>query len=55
MTDPPFRPILPNDGEEYPAGMIDLMKDCWENSPENRPSFGEIKRRIRRLNKKRLV
>ena len=55
IKEPPYRPIPPKDSEEYPAGMMKLMNDCWEETPSHRPAFTDIKKRLRRINKGRCV
>lgn len=35
--------------ERFPAGLIDLVEQCWEVRPENRPSFAEIRVRLVQL------
>ena len=36
-----LRPALPSDMEK---SVSDLLKQCWEQSPEKRPSFNGIKK-----------
>lgn len=41
---PAFRPTLPSsDNNEL---LVPLMKDCWEERTESRPTFSDIKRRF---------
>lgn len=35
------RPIVP-EHLYLPAGYLDLMRDCWQNEPTQRPSFMDI-------------
>ncbi|XP_047143236.1 atrial natriuretic peptide receptor 1 isoform X1 [Hydra vulgaris] len=44
-TKPPFRPLVQNllEGAE---GLRDVMKRCWSEVPEERPSFSELRREI---------
>jgi len=45
---PIFRPTVSNIIEELDE-LRDLMKTCWEEDPDSRPDFPEIKRRINRI------
>lgn len=45
--EPVFRPYVSNFIQELDE-LRDLMKVCWEEDPDNRPDFVEIKRRIHR-------
>ena len=48
--DPPYRPEIPQDdtaGEE----IVNLMKVCWTEAPEARPTFADIKRSLWKINK----
>jgi len=49
---PFYRPELP---QEESAGvhpdMLSLMKQCWEEEPSERPSFGEVARILKTINK----
>ena len=42
---PVFRPHVPNFIPDL-VELKDLMKICWEEDPDNRPDFSEIKKRI---------
>ncbi|XP_031564714.1 atrial natriuretic peptide receptor 1-like [Actinia tenebrosa] len=46
---PPFRPSVPQDITNIP--MINLMKLCWDDDPQVRPSFNEINRRLKEMHK----
>eukprot|EP00939_MAST-03C_sp_MAST-3C-sp1_P004320 g4320.t1 len=35
-------PIDPDDAAEAPKGYIELMRDCWSQSPSERPHFRDI-------------
>ena len=51
----PFRPpITPAPNDVHP-GMLELMTECWSESPMHRPSFADVKRTIARLNKGKYV
>ena len=45
---PIFRPTVFNIIEELDE-LRDLMKTCWEEDPNSRPDFPEIKRRMNRI------
>lgn len=45
---PVFRPYVINHFIPELEELRDLMKNCWEEDPDNRPDFIEIKRRIHR-------
>ena len=50
MKPPPFcRPSVSNG--LAPPPYIHLMKECWSESPDRRPSFDDISRSIRQMNK----
>ena len=52
--DPPHRPALPNsEKEEMSQRIVDMMKSCWQEIPEQRPSFAEIKHILQSINKGR--
>ena len=48
MEFPPFRPVVPNliSGAEE---LRDLMKQCWEEEPLDRPDYSEIKKTINKI------
>ncbi|KAF8795122.1 Atrial natriuretic peptide receptor 1 like protein [Argiope bruennichi] len=48
-TTPPYRPELAHD--ECPPDMLDLIKKCWEENPDDRPSFPEIKQKMKKITK----
>lgn len=38
---PPFRPFV---GErDCPPDLLELMEKCWSDSPEDRPTFGNVR------------
>ena len=40
------RPIIPdNTNEEY----VKLIEDCWQFEPKNRPTFGQIVKRLKKI------
>ena len=45
---PPFRPAVHHllDGAE---GLRDLMKKCWAEDPDARPSFIDVRREVSRI------
>jgi len=48
-TVPPLRPEVAPD--EAPADLIDLMHDCWDETPLARPDVIAIKQRLRKITK----
>ena len=42
---PVFRPHVPNFIPDL-VELKDLMKICWDENPDDRPDFSEIKKRI---------
>ncbi|GIY26309.1 atrial natriuretic peptide receptor 1 [Caerostris darwini] len=46
---PPYRPEIAQD--ECPPDMLDLIKKCWEETPDERPSFPEIKHKLKKITK----
>lgn len=38
---PPFRPFV--DDRDCPPDLMDLMKKCWNDNPDERPTFANIK------------
>ena len=53
---PFYRPELP---QEESAGvhpdMLTLMKQCWSEEPSERPSFGEVARILKTINRGKSV
>jgi len=53
---PFYRPALP---QEESAGVhpdiLNLMKQCWAEEPSERPSFDEVAKVLRVINKGKLV
>ncbi|XP_023539398.1 protein kinase and PP2C-like domain-containing protein isoform X2 [Cucurbita pepo subsp. pepo] len=37
-----LRPALPNDESGAPSRLLSLIRRCWDENPENRPSFSDI-------------
>jgi hypothetical protein len=37
------RPTIP---PEIPKGIADLMQECWDHAPQNRPTFEQITARM---------
>ncbi|CAD5124702.1 DgyrCDS12965 [Dimorphilus gyrociliatus] len=48
-SNPPFRPTCPKDFQSNEEGhkIEELMKECWNENPEDRPSFSKISKNIR--------
>ena len=53
IRETPYRPErleLPSDNEDEAAecdDLVKLMKRCWDETPANRPTFYEIKKKLR--------
>ncbi|XP_014677339.1 PREDICTED: atrial natriuretic peptide receptor 2-like [Priapulus caudatus] len=47
---PPYRPVL-NDADrtQCPESLVRLMRQCWSEEPERRPSFFAIRRELRNV------
>lgn len=45
--DPPFRPNIPS--MEMKPEYIELMVDCWDDDPEERPHFYRIVERLKKI------
>ena len=43
----PFRPQVP-DSANLGKPIIDLMRNCWQENPDHRPSFTQIRTIIRK-------
>jgi len=50
----PIRPILPTELVDMPE-LMPVLNQCWAESPLDRPTFDEVNKIIRRLNKGRYV
>ncbi|KAK2188315.1 hypothetical protein NP493_136g04019 [Ridgeia piscesae] len=48
---PPFRPSVPARVDEDSAQLVDLMKFCWEDGPQSRPSFEVVQSIWKKMNK----
>jgi len=44
----PFRPHLP-EATELGKSMLDLIKTCWSEAPEQRPAFATIRGSLRKI------
>lgn len=47
---PPLRPVV-SAGRDCPEALLDLMERCWADSPDDRPSFENIRGEVRRIMK----
>ena len=53
---PPFRPKLGNIGKECEVpGLIQMTEKCWNEQPEARPEFEDLKRQIRKMSVGRYI
>ena len=51
---PLYRPPLPQqESEGVHPGILTLMKQCWAEEPTERPSFVDVAKAIRNINKGR--
>ncbi|ELU04879.1 hypothetical protein CAPTEDRAFT_138341, partial [Capitella teleta] len=49
---PPFRPVIPQGPQnDIPKALLDLMQECWDEDPNSRPDFVEIKKKFTSMNK----
>lgn len=48
---PPLRPDVPRNPPDASPAAVPLLSHCWEEAPELRPDFTEIKKTIRSFNK----
>lgn len=47
---PPFRPRLSNIAKQYDVpGLVQITEKCWNEQPEARPEFEDLKRQIRKM------
>ncbi len=50
--DPPFRPEQPKLIETgAQVGVLSLMKQCWEEDPEERPDIANVVKKLKIINK----
>ena len=50
VQDVPYRPDIPKSAEPLEKGMLDLMAQCWQEQPGNRPDVGAIKQKLKDIN-----
>jgi len=48
---PFYRPPLPPESDSVEPGMLTLMKQCWAEEPSERPSFDDIVKALKSINK----
>ena len=48
-------PLSPKDCEGVHPGILTLMKQCWAEEPNDRPSFDEVAKSLKTVNKGKLV
>ena len=47
---PPFRPKLSNIASQHDVpGLVQITEKCWNEQPEVRPDFEDLKRQIRKM------
>lgn len=51
---PPFRPVVSSSLSDLDI-LKDLMESCWDEDPNKRPTFSEVKNIVRRLKFGKLV
>jgi len=53
---PFYRPTLPEEESEgVHPGILTLMKQCWAEEPAERPSFNEVAKTLKIINKGKLA
>ena len=52
---PPYRPEIPKDDELEDMGINQLMKSCLNEDPTTRPTFSDVRKQIKLLNKGKQV
>ena len=55
--DNPYRPEIPKsaDAAEINPSTVDLMKECWNEDPDQRPDFSKIISKLKAINKGKWV
>jgi len=54
--DPFYRPPLPqHESDGVHPGILTLMKQCWAEEPSERPSFKDIAKSLKTINKGKSV
>jgi len=48
---PPYRPPIPANDTTNDVQLIQLMRDCWDENPTQRPDFSTIRNRFLFINK----
>ena len=51
VSDKPYRPDIPSDGEREEDGMLDLMALCWQEQHGTRPDVSAIQQKLKDINK----
>ena len=53
---PFYRPALPErESEDMQPGIVSLMRQCWDEEPSERPSFDEVIKSLKIINKGKLA
>ena len=55
MKHPPYRPKLPAAEGDFQEKLLTLVAECWDEVSHQRPSFSEIKRRMKGINNGKYV
>lgn len=44
----PYRPVLP-ESTDLGKSMLDIIRNCWQENPDHRPTFQQIRTSLRRM------
>ena len=50
---PPYRPKCTKCEDDTENQLVELMKKCWEEDPDDRPSIDSVKRKLKVIYKGR--
>lgn len=55
-VDPPYyRPVPQQEDREMHPALVTMMKECWNEQPNERPSFDEVQKMFRQINRGKWV